>query len=300
MKCETPARSGRSSREPAPIQKPSATERTEATRSEITRSPESSSVRTYFCTDDSLRRRARLSSRGHGEDAPAAPDLDEEPGMLTALEPGDLDPRERRRDPEPGDGAGEDRPEQEIAGREGDDRHRRDAGGAGEHSLGGDAPPRIRASLGRHRHRGAVAAEEERAAVDPGGEGEERRAERKSAEGAARARTGEQRRGEKQEREHEAGAREHQSPAPGRSDPGRPQLALGCSGRLHTRIVVCVPGGETTCPAGPQGARGPLKSRYRVREDTSVPTLRRFRRRPEPRLSRTRKPRGARRALRGP
>ena len=50
MKCETPARSSRSSREPAPIQKPSETERTLGTFSEITRSPESSSERTYFCT----------------------------------------------------------------------------------------------------------------------------------------------------------------------------------------------------------------------------------------------------------
>src|SRR6266567_2312808 len=50
MKCETPAFASVSSREPAPIQKPSATERTPGTRSEITRSPESSSERTYFCT----------------------------------------------------------------------------------------------------------------------------------------------------------------------------------------------------------------------------------------------------------
>src|SRR5690242_4742702 len=50
MKCETPARSSFSSRAPAPIQKPSETERTLGTFSEITRSPESSSDRTYFCT----------------------------------------------------------------------------------------------------------------------------------------------------------------------------------------------------------------------------------------------------------
>ena len=50
MKCETPARSGRSSREPEPIQKPIDTERTPGTRSETTRSPESSSVSVYFCT----------------------------------------------------------------------------------------------------------------------------------------------------------------------------------------------------------------------------------------------------------
>src|SRR6266566_4175448 len=50
MKCETPARSAFSSREPAPIQKPIATERTCSSRSEMTRSPESSSLRTYFCT----------------------------------------------------------------------------------------------------------------------------------------------------------------------------------------------------------------------------------------------------------
>ena len=44
MKWETPARASGSSREPAPIQKPSATERTPVRRSEITRSPPSSSV----------------------------------------------------------------------------------------------------------------------------------------------------------------------------------------------------------------------------------------------------------------
>jgi hypothetical protein len=48
MKWETPALASVSSREPAPIQKPSATERTLGTRSEITRSPDSSSERTYF------------------------------------------------------------------------------------------------------------------------------------------------------------------------------------------------------------------------------------------------------------
>src|SRR5213080_67879 len=51
MKCETPALASVSSREPAPIQNPSATERTPGTRSEITLSPESSSERTYFCTN---------------------------------------------------------------------------------------------------------------------------------------------------------------------------------------------------------------------------------------------------------
>src|SRR5919198_3757841 len=50
MKCETPAFASVSSREPASIQNPIATERTLGTRSEMTRSPESSSERTYFCT----------------------------------------------------------------------------------------------------------------------------------------------------------------------------------------------------------------------------------------------------------
>ena len=50
MKCETPARASGSSREPAPIQNPSATERTPGTRSEMTRSPSSSSVRRCFDT----------------------------------------------------------------------------------------------------------------------------------------------------------------------------------------------------------------------------------------------------------
>jgi hypothetical protein len=50
MKCEAPAFASVSSLEPAPIQSPSDTDRTEGTRSEITRSPASSSERTYFCT----------------------------------------------------------------------------------------------------------------------------------------------------------------------------------------------------------------------------------------------------------
>src|SRR2546426_10456443 len=50
MKWDTPALASVSSLEPAPIQKPSATERTLGIRSEMTRSPESSSERTYFCT----------------------------------------------------------------------------------------------------------------------------------------------------------------------------------------------------------------------------------------------------------
>src|SRR5712691_754519 len=50
MKWEIPALASVSSREPAPIQKPSATERTLGIRSEMTRSPESSSERTYSCT----------------------------------------------------------------------------------------------------------------------------------------------------------------------------------------------------------------------------------------------------------
>src|SRR5438034_233965 len=56
MKCDTPAFASVSSREPAPIQKPIATERTLGTRSEMTRSPESSSDRTYFCTIPPLSR----------------------------------------------------------------------------------------------------------------------------------------------------------------------------------------------------------------------------------------------------
>src|SRR5919201_7150873 len=58
MKCDAPAFASVSSREPAPIQEPSATERTPGTRSEMTRSPESSSERTYFCT-------GALSQGGH-------------------------------------------------------------------------------------------------------------------------------------------------------------------------------------------------------------------------------------------
>src|SRR5207302_737768 len=47
--CVTPALPSGSSRDPAPIQNPSETERTLETFSEITRSPESSSLTTYFC-----------------------------------------------------------------------------------------------------------------------------------------------------------------------------------------------------------------------------------------------------------
>src|SRR5438094_586204 len=67
MKWETPARSPRSSAEPAPIQKPSETERTLGTFSEITRSPESSSDRTYFCTA----RRYSVAGSGHELEAGA-------------------------------------------------------------------------------------------------------------------------------------------------------------------------------------------------------------------------------------
>src|SRR5436309_10804487 len=63
MKWETPARSSRSSREPAPIQKPIETERTLGTFSEITRSPESSSDRTYFCTRRMLRDESQPGAR---------------------------------------------------------------------------------------------------------------------------------------------------------------------------------------------------------------------------------------------
>ena len=60
MKWDTPAFASVSSLEPAPIQKPIATERTLGIRSEMTRSPESSSERTYFCTQ-SLSLAGRIS-----------------------------------------------------------------------------------------------------------------------------------------------------------------------------------------------------------------------------------------------
>src|SRR5216683_4250701 len=50
MKWVTPASSCCSSRDPAPIQNPTAAERTWPSGSEITRSPESSSVSLQFCT----------------------------------------------------------------------------------------------------------------------------------------------------------------------------------------------------------------------------------------------------------
>ena len=62
MKCDTPPRDSGSSREPAPIQKPSATERTPGTRSEMTRSPVASSVSWCFDTPrDGIRRILRHS-----------------------------------------------------------------------------------------------------------------------------------------------------------------------------------------------------------------------------------------------
>ena len=79
MKWETPARSGRSSREPAPIQKPSATERTLETFSEITRSPESSSEMTYFCTGRSYPGLGRSPAGLHGE-------VDADARTLSAIE----------------------------------------------------------------------------------------------------------------------------------------------------------------------------------------------------------------------
>src|SRR5438105_1489338 len=117
MKCETPARSGRSSREPAPIQKPIATERTDATRSEITRSPESSSVRTYFCTRHSLRGRALLSSSRRAEEPLAAAALEVEARACAGLERGHLDPGERGGQTEAGHDSGEDRCEDEAVRR---------------------------------------------------------------------------------------------------------------------------------------------------------------------------------------
>jgi len=49
MKCETPARASVSSREPVPIQKPTDTERTLGTCSEMTRSPVGSRESSYRC-----------------------------------------------------------------------------------------------------------------------------------------------------------------------------------------------------------------------------------------------------------
>ena len=50
MKCETPARASVSSREPVPIQKPSETERTLGTPSQMTRSPVGRRESSYCCT----------------------------------------------------------------------------------------------------------------------------------------------------------------------------------------------------------------------------------------------------------
>ena len=67
MKCETPAFASGSSRAPAPIQKPSDTERTLVSRSVISRSPESSSERTYSCTQAET---VALSASASGTRAP--------------------------------------------------------------------------------------------------------------------------------------------------------------------------------------------------------------------------------------
>ena len=64
MKCEIPAFASRSSREPAPIQKPSETERTCERRSEMTRSPESSSDMTYFWRTELIVTRVRSVAGG--------------------------------------------------------------------------------------------------------------------------------------------------------------------------------------------------------------------------------------------
>ena len=66
MKCETPAFASGSSRAPAPIQKPSDTERTLSTRSVIRRSPESSSESTYSCTREDAS--SRCLARAQGRD----------------------------------------------------------------------------------------------------------------------------------------------------------------------------------------------------------------------------------------
>ena len=65
MKCDTPARASVSSREPAPIQNPSATERTPGTRSEMTRSPVASSVSWCFDTSRDRSRRSPVTRPGH-------------------------------------------------------------------------------------------------------------------------------------------------------------------------------------------------------------------------------------------
>src|SRR5918993_3265244 len=83
MKWETPARSWRSSLDPAPIQNPSATERTCVSRSVTTRWPESSSERTYFCTDGSYWRPRLLALREpcHETARPAAAGSVTHPGL---------------------------------------------------------------------------------------------------------------------------------------------------------------------------------------------------------------------------
>src|SRR5918993_2623053 len=87
MKWETPARSWRSSLDPAPIQNPSATERTCVSRSVTTRWPESSSERTYFCTDGSYWRPRLLALREpcHETARPAAAGSVTHPGVIALV-----------------------------------------------------------------------------------------------------------------------------------------------------------------------------------------------------------------------
>src|SRR5437667_7164398 len=219
MECETPARSGRSSREPAPIQKPSATERTEATRSEITRSPESSSVRTYFCTEDSLRRRAPLSSLWGGEEPLLPPTLDVVARPFAVLERRDLDPGERGGEAEPGDGAGEDRAERRIVRRQRGRGHRSESRGAREQPLEHDAPRRIRPGSRRQRLSRAVAVEQEAPPVDACGKGHEYRPQREGTERPPGAGAREQCCAEQQRGEHEPGRGEQRGLAGRRDDP---------------------------------------------------------------------------------
>src|ERR1700754_2988433 len=64
MKCETPPSAGSSSREPAPTQKPIATERTPSSRSLTTRTPPGASSDTsWSCTAGTLRRRGTGGDR---------------------------------------------------------------------------------------------------------------------------------------------------------------------------------------------------------------------------------------------
>src|SRR5919197_1324882 len=82
MRCEMPPSPCRSSREPAPIHIPIATDRTEPTRSVTIRSPPSSVVTVYRCTGCILETLCERHAEPAAGIGPPAPDLEARGGEL--------------------------------------------------------------------------------------------------------------------------------------------------------------------------------------------------------------------------